>query len=265
MDTKIEQKATGISKNKIGIKSSRKSSILSLLLISILLFSSKVTFAHCDTMDGPLITDAQQAIGQKNVNFVLKWVPAANETEIKDAFNLMLKVRTLSPEAKSLSEMYFFETLVRIHRAAEGVPFSGVKPSGTTIDEKVLAADKSIKAGNLSPLNNMVPQKDQQELKERFEKVMSMKNFDANNVEAGREYIEAYVQFFKFAEGEVEGHAAIGQENGAITASGGHGAEAHSQSSGHATHIPWILSGFFLITTVLFGVLYSKRYQTKIV
>jgi hypothetical protein len=33
---------------------------------------------------------------------------------------------------------------------------------------------------------------------------MSLKNFDVNNVEAGREYIEAYVQFFKFAEAEEE-------------------------------------------------------------
>lgn len=42
------------------------------------------------------------------------------------------------------------------------------------------------------------------ELTERFKKVMSLKNFNVNNVEAGREYVEAYVQFFKFAEGEVE-------------------------------------------------------------
>jgi hypothetical protein len=39
---------------------------------------------------------------------------------------------------------------------------------------------------------------------------MSLKNFNVNHVEAGREYIEAYVQFFKFAEGEVEGPAAHG-------------------------------------------------------
>ena len=44
------------------------------------------------------------------------------------------------------------------------------------------------------------------ELKERFEKVIALKNFDVNNVEAGRKYIEAYVKFFKFAEGE-EDHA----------------------------------------------------------
>jgi hypothetical protein len=188
--------------------------LISLFIFSMLIFSTKITFAHCDTMDGPLIADAKKAIGQNNVNFALKWVPAANEKEIKDAFDLMMKVRGFSPEAKELSEKYFFETLVRMHRAGEGVPFTGVKPSGTPIDDKVLAADKSIEAGSLSPLEGMVAKDEMPELTKRFEKAMSLKNFDVDNVEAGREYIEAYVQFFKFAEGEVEGHGAESQECG---------------------------------------------------
>ena len=185
-------------------KSILKIRFLSLIFISILVFFSEVTFAHCDTMDGPLIADARKAMGQNNVNYVLKWVSAANESEIRVAFNLVMKVKGLSPEAKELSEKYFFDTLVRIHRAGEGMPFTGVKPSGTPIDEKVLAADKSIEIGNISPLKGKVSKDDIPELKKRFEKVMSLKNFDVNNVEAGREYIEAYVQFFKFAEGEEE-------------------------------------------------------------
>ena len=117
-----------------------------------------------------------------------------------------MKVKGLNPEAKELSEKYFFDTLVRIHRAGEGVPFAGVKPSGTPIDEKVLAADKSIEIDNLSPLAGKISENDFPELTERFEKVISLRHFDVNNVEAGRKYIEAYVQFFKFAEGEEDGH-----------------------------------------------------------
>jgi len=82
------------------------------------------------------------------------------------------------------------------------MPFTGVKPSGTPIDEKVLAADRSIEIGNLTPLKDKIAADDIPELTELFDKVMSLKNFDVNNIEAGREYIEAYVQFFKFAEGE---------------------------------------------------------------
>lgn len=164
--------------------------------------STGVMSAHCDTMDGPLVSDAKKALDQNNVNYALKWVPAASEKEIRDAFGLAMKVRGLSADAKELSEKYFFDILVRIHRTAEGVPFTGVKPSGTPVDEKILAADKSLEIGDLSPLKNKIPADDMAELKKRFEKALSLKNFAVNDVAAGREYIEAYVQFFKFAEGE---------------------------------------------------------------
>ncbi len=176
--------------------------LISIFIVLLLILSTNVTFAHCDTMDGPLIKDARLAIAQNNINYALKWVSSKNEAEIKDAFKLMMKVRETGPEGKELAEKYFFETLVRIHRTGEGMPYTGIKPSGTPIDEKIMAADKSIESGNLSPLKDIISKEKLAELTIRFNKVMSLKNFDVNNVEAGREYIEAYVLFFKFAEGE---------------------------------------------------------------
>jgi hypothetical protein len=186
-----------------------------LTMISLLLTINWV-FAHCDTMDGPVVKDAKMAIEKNNVNYVLKWVGAADEKEIREAFALVMKVRPLSADARLLADKYFFETLVRVHRAGEGMAFTGVKPSGTPIDERILAADKSIESGNLSALEKMVPENQRPELRERFKRVNSLKNFDVNNVKAGREYIEAYVQFFHYAEGETEDH--------------------HDEHSGHAGH-----------------------------
>ncbi|MBG0860421.1 MAG: LysM domain-containing protein [Bacteroidales bacterium] len=199
----IEKKVeTGALNSNRKSKREVRTGLVSLSILALWILSANVAYAHCDTMDGPLIADARKALVQNNVNYALKWISAANESEIRDVFSLVMKVKGLSPEAEELSEKYFFDTLVRIHRAGEGVPFTGVKPSGTPIDEKVLAADKSIETGDLTPLKGMISKDDMPELTERFEKVMSLKNFDVNNVEAGREYIEAYVQFFKFAEGE---------------------------------------------------------------
>lgn len=199
-------------------------------------------------MDGPLITDARKALVKNNVNYVLKWVSHANESEIRDAFNLAMKVMGFSSEAKELSEKYFFDTLVRIHRIGEGMPFTGVKPSGTPIDEKILAADKSIEIGNLSPLTGMVSKDDLSELTKRFNRVITLKNFDVNNLETGREYIEAYVQFFKFAEGEEEG-----------TANVEHGSSERVVVTGHSAHITWILSGLLFFTSLLLGGLLLKK------
>ncbi len=170
--------------------------------LGILFMMPMTASAHCDSMDGPTIADAKKAIRDDNINYVQKWVQPEYEQELSKIFTLSMKVRKLSPEAKELSEKYFFENLVRIHRAGENAPYTGLKPSGTPIDEKIAAADKSIEVGNLSPLENMIEKEKLPELRERFEKVMALKNFDVNNVEAGRKYIEAYVKFFKFAEGE---------------------------------------------------------------
>lgn len=161
-------------------------------------------FAHCDSKDGPVVAAAIKAIKQNNINYALIWVKPAFEKEIKEAFRNTMKVRKLSSEAEKLADNYFFETLVRLHRSGEGMAYAGIKPSGTPIDKKILAADKSIELGNLSPLKDLVPKDKWAELKTRFEKVLSLKNYDVNNIPAGREYIEAYVQFFHFAEGEDE-------------------------------------------------------------
>ena len=191
-----------------------KKLILSFLLFTALLSISHACFAHCDTKDGPVVAAAIKAINQNNINYALIWVNPAYEKEIKEAFQSTMKVRVLSPEAEKLADNYFFETLVRLHRIGEGMAYTGIKPAGTPVDKKILAADKSIALGNMSPLNDLVPKDKYAELKKRFEKVMLLKNYDVNNIPAGREYIEAYIQFFHFAEGEDEhnpGHMETGR------------------------------------------------------
>jgi hypothetical protein len=181
-----------------------KKLILSLILLTGFILTFKTSFAHCDTKDGPVVAAAIKAIEQNNINYALIWIQPAYEKELREALESVIKVRVLSPEAEKLADNYFYETLVRIHRSGEGMPYTGVKPAGTPIDEKILAADKSIAVGNLSSLNSLVPKARKAELKKRFDKVISLKQYDINNVQAGREYVEAYVQFFHFAEGEEE-------------------------------------------------------------
>jgi len=48
-------------------------------------------------------------------------------------------------------DKYFFETLVRIHRARKGAPYTGLKP-GTDVDPAVALADKAIESGSVESL-----------------------------------------------------------------------------------------------------------------
>lgn len=180
--------------------------ILGLVAAGMFLLAPVTADAHCDTMDGPAVKDVIRAMDTGNVNYALKWVQPKYEAEVSRAFRMSMKVKDINADTKNLAEQYFFEILLRDHRAGEGVAFDGVKPHGWTVDERVKAADQSIALGNLEPLKGLVEPDKWPELQRRFQKVMSLKDFDVNRVEEGREYIEAYVQFFKFAEGEDEHH-----------------------------------------------------------
>ncbi|MGE5436185.1 MAG: DUF6448 family protein [Syntrophothermus sp.] len=177
-------------------------------LVGLFTFVFLITFfaftnlsAHCDGIDGPVVKAAKKAISENNVNYALIWVKKEHEDAIKKSFANTLKVRVLSPEAKEMADMYFFETLVRLHRLGEGEMYAGLKPSGIDIGKAIPAADEAIENNDIHKLHGIVPTKDMKEVEGLFNNVMSKKNFDVNNVEAGREYVEAYVKFIHKVEG----------------------------------------------------------------
>jgi hypothetical protein len=157
--------------------------------------------AHCDTLDGPVVKAARAALVETNVNLVLPWVKQKDEAEIKRAFEKTIAVRKLNFEARDLADMYFFETLVRVHRAGEGEPYTGLKPAGPDLGPATPAADKSIEDGKLEPVTKLLTEAAQDGLHKRFEEVVARKNYAKNDVHAGREYVKAYVEYVHYVEG----------------------------------------------------------------
>lgn len=202
-------------------------------LVGGLLLVPGVARAHCDTLDGPVVVAAKAALAKGDVTPVLKWVAKDQEGQIKEAFQKTLTVRAKGPEAKDLADMYFFETLVRIHRAGEGAPYTGLKPAGTEINPAVQAADKALETGSADRLVKMISDAVAAGIRERFSKVAEAGKYADSSVGAGREFVEAYVQFVHYVEGVhdlAQGHAgAHGQATEAAHApTGGHHAEPRS-------------------------------------
>ena len=174
------------------------------IVVTLLLFAPQQIRAHCDTIDGPVVISAKEALEKGDVTPVLKWVKKENEAEIRNAFKMTSAVRVKGPEAKELADMYFFETLVRIHRAGEGAPYAGLKPAGADIGPAIPAADKAIESGNIAPVLKLLTDKIQEGVQERFKHVIAKKNFKKDDVAAGREFVEAYVTFMHYVEGIYE-------------------------------------------------------------
>jgi hypothetical protein len=157
-------------------------------------------FAHCDTFDGPVIKAAQKALDTGDVRLVLIWVQKKDEPEITKAFQKTLEVRKLNAQAKDLADMYFFETLVRIHRAGEGAPYTGLKPAGLNLGPAVPAADKALETDKTEPLLKLLQDAVTEGVHKSFTKAESLKNYNKDDVETGRKYIEAYVSCVHYIE-----------------------------------------------------------------
>ena len=163
-------------------------------------FSPAHALAHCDGLDGPVVKAAQRALETRNPALVLIWVQEKDEPEIQKAFERTLEVRALSPQAKELADRFFFETLVRVHRAGEGAPFTGLKPAGRDLGPAIPAADEAVRVGSVEPVRDLLMAAIQERLGHQFGEVMATKAFKPDDVAAGRAYVRAYVDFIHFVE-----------------------------------------------------------------
>lgn len=166
-----------------------------------LLSSPADVLAHCDGIDGPVVKAARAALQSSNVNLVLPWVKHTDEQQIRAAFSQTLEVRKLGSSAKELADNYFFETLVRVHRAGEGAPYTGLKPGGRDLGPAIPAADKAIAQASTKDVEKLLGDALKSGIHEHFNALMNAKNYDKNNVKAGREFVERYVTWVHYVDG----------------------------------------------------------------
>jgi uncharacterized protein DUF6448 len=160
---------------------------------------SATASAHCDTLDGPVVAAARKALDSGNANLVLIWVQKKDEAEIKSQFQKAVTVRKSGAQAKELADMYFFETLVRIHRAGEGAGYTGLKPAGK-IEAPIAAADKSLESGRLQEVAQLILKRMEQNLHRHFEDVMKKSKYRTDDIAAGRAFASAYVEYTHYVE-----------------------------------------------------------------
>ena len=183
-----------------------------------LMFIAMPASAHCDGVDGPVVKAAQQALDSGDVSRVLIWVQPGDDAEIREAFRKTQAVRKLNATAKDFADTAFYETLVRVHRAGEGEPYTGLKPAGRDLGPALPAGDKAIATGSVAPVVKLLTENVHDGIEQRYKQVMARKSFKTDDVAAGRKYVEAYVGYIHAVE-KIHQAAAV---------------DAHGQ--GHAEH-----------------------------
>jgi hypothetical protein len=148
---------------------------------------------HCDSIDGPVAVAAAQALESNDVSLVLPYVHREGEVEVAQAFDLAVRARSLGRDSREVANRWFFETVVRIHRAGEGAPYTGLKPAGLDVGPVIPLAEDVIATGDPTPLADFLITTVRDQVQRHFN---SMKEAQVTatregTIEAQREHVEA--------------------------------------------------------------------------
>ena len=146
---------------------------------------------HCDSLDGPVVVAARHALAAGRVELVLPFVPAEGEAEVTAAFAEAMAVRGQSPEVAALADRWFFENVVRIHRAGEGAPYTGLKPAGLSVGPVIPVAERALETGSPDELIGVLHDVVAEQVKHRLDHALQRKPRAEVGVPEAREYVEA--------------------------------------------------------------------------
>lgn len=183
---------------------------------------SSMAAAHCDTEHGPVILEARAALEKGDVTPMLKWIKKDQEAEIKRVFATVLAVRTKGPESKEVADRWFIETLVRLHRAGEGAPYSGIKDE--PVDPLIAMAEAALEEGSADKMIRKIADHMAAVIGKKLDRVVEAAKHKGDSVEAGREFVDAYVDYMHYVENV---HAAIAAQEAHRTAAGQKERDAH--------------------------------------
>lgn len=169
-----------------------------LIVLMFIIFSVQQTFAHCDRRNGPVAVAAREALQSGDFEKVVIWVTKEEQEELNEKFKEALAVYKSGGEARNLATDYFMETTVRLHREAEGLPFTGLKPaSPNPVD--IAQAEKALETGDVGPLTSLLKDELEEGISKWFQNAMEAKKNKDQSVEAGREWVDAYVKYIIFS------------------------------------------------------------------
>jgi len=164
------------------------------------LLLSVPAFAHCDSVNGPVVSDARAALESGRVDVVLKWVKPEDEAAVREAFARTVAVRKQNDASRALADQWFFETVVRLHRAMEQEPFTGLRAADWKPEPVIEIADEALDTGKLDTLQTALADDVSRNLRERFERVRQLREHRNESVAAGRAFVAAYLDYLRFVE-----------------------------------------------------------------
>jgi len=139
------------------------------------------------------------ALEAGDVALVLPFVPVDGEAEVRGVFDRVRSVREFGSDAREVADRLFFETVVRIHRAGEGAPYTGLKPAGLSVGPVIPLAERAVNTGSPGEVVDFLAGVLSAEVKHRLEHISALAVARERSLDDARRYVEASLAFQVYA------------------------------------------------------------------
>mgnify|MGYP001767195518 CR=1 FL=1 len=156
---------------------------------------------HCDSLDGPVVAAARRALEAGRADLVLPFVPEDAWDQVRQAFGLTGRARAAGGPAAEVADLWFFETVVRLHRAGEGAPYTGLKPAGLDVGPVIPVAEAAIASGEPDGLVHLLTARLEAEIRSRFAHMRHLAAEAGRGLPEARRHTEAMLGLQVWAHG----------------------------------------------------------------
>jgi hypothetical protein len=104
--------------------------------------------------------------------------------------------------------------VVRLHRAGEGAPFTGLKPAGLDVGPIIPIAEKAIESENAAALEAALVAAVREQVAERFHHLGHLRAGAKRGVDGARSYVQAMLGLQVWAHGLYQATRATGHVPG---------------------------------------------------
>lgn len=148
--------------------------------------------------NGPVMSAAKKALETGKAHHILIWIPEASENTLKNLLEKACCERRIQTDGYDHIIDWYFATVRRFHSVGYGP--RNLNISLKTLEEKTIISlvERACESGNFEEIAMVIPDIPAGELRQQFNDVMKKRNYDVENIAAGRVYVSEFTDFIAF-------------------------------------------------------------------
>jgi hypothetical protein len=153
---------------------------------------------HCKTRNGPAVRAAVRALETGNVNYVLIWVPEEAEKKLKNLFEKTYCEYKVRKDGAHVTIDWYLKTVNRLHKLGENRQNTGITTAGLNESPFILIVENAIETEDPKEAIRVISEAREDDIRYHFHQVLDKKNYDVNNISAGRAFVTAFTDFIVY-------------------------------------------------------------------